>query len=343
MTNLSADIEAAIQVLADGFLNDIRSRGDIAGWGQYLRTPSRQIGLYGTCSGIICVSLAYGGDRIPDVVTEFINELWASRSTPGADGAKNHSLTARCAFLVLALRLADNKRLRMTQAEATADLLTRTNTDGLFKPWRVNSNDHSHESSEVATALALLAYTLAPATPPDLPNDLIRSATALQDRLSQRQPRNEGVKNLLLLATGMALGAARSSSLNKMINQAPIHEADEGQDTLDFWDYSWPASAGPERRRDYMHVPATAIELLLSTTSKRGEGGREKARQLTRSIVQKILAQRLFFGGREIATSKSQAWIALALHRTKVQLTSSAATPRRPGWLRRAWSMVAPL
>lgn len=338
--NLSADIEAAIQQLADVFLTDIRSHDATSGWGQYLRTPSRQIGLYGTCSGIICVSLAYGGGRIPNEVVEFINKLWTSRSAPGSDGARNHSLTARCAFLVLALRLANDKRLRTTQEEATTDLLTRSNTDGLFKPWRVNDKDQSHASSEVATALALLAYTLAPARP-DLPNDLIRSATALQDRLTKRLLRNEGVKNLLVLAAGLTLKENRSSSLAKMINQAPIHEADEGQDTLDFWDYSWPAATGPEQRRDYMHVPATAIELLLGTIAQRDERGREKASQLAQTIVGKILAQKLFYGGREIATSKSQAWIALALHRTKLQFTSNPAAPNRASWLQRLRSQLA--
>ena len=158
------DINSAIVHLADAFLGEVRTDRQTtrSGWGQYLRTSSRQIGLYGTCSGIICISLAHGGERVPDVVTQYVNETWNSRQQTGSEGAKNFSLTARCAFLALALRIANDKRLRSTQEGMTRELLTRINSDSLFKPWQIDQNETSHASSEVATSVALLVFTLAP-------------------------------------------------------------------------------------------------------------------------------------------------------------------------------------
>jgi hypothetical protein len=326
------DINAAIRHLADAFLDDIRTdklRKNRSGWGQYLRSTSRQIGLYGTCSGIICIALAHGGERVPDVVTQYVNDLWNTREQTGSEGAKNFSLTARCAFLVLALRLANDQRLRSTQEAVTQELLSRINSDGLFKPWQIGQSETSHASSEVATSIALLAFTLAPGGH-RLSDDLIGSAKALQNRLEQPRSSNEGVQQLILLAAVLALGTgAISKNLQKRLARTEIHVDGEGQDTLDFWDYSWRNFNDLEQRRDYMHVPSMAIELLLASATQLSNKRREKAMMLAKNVADKISSQCAFYDGREIATSKSQAWIALALNRSKQLI----APPPKTNWM----------
>ena len=200
---------------------------------------------------------------------------------------------------------------------------------GWPKPWQIDQSETSHASSEVATSVALLAFTLAPGGP-GLSDDLIRSATALQSRLEQPRSSNEGVQQLILLAAVLALGSeAISTNLQRRLARTEIHVDGEGQDTLDFWDYSWRNHNDLEQRRDYMHVPSTAVELLLTSATEPSNERREKAVMLAKTVVEKISSQGAFYGGREIATSKSQAWIALALSRSKQLI----APPPKTNWM----------
>ena len=78
-----------------------------------------------------------------------------------------------------------------------------------------------------------------------------------------------------------------------------------------------------------MHVPSTAVELLLASATEPSNERREKAMTLAKNVVDKINSQGAFYGGREIATSKSQAWIALALSRSKQLLVP----PPKKSWM----------
>src|ERR1043166_7504163 len=92
-------ISSILNKLADSFLREQRSMGpNLCGWGQFVgQTTSTQVGLYGTCAGVISVSAAYGHTRIRDCVVSYLAELWQQRNAAGTQGAEYFALTARCA------------------------------------------------------------------------------------------------------------------------------------------------------------------------------------------------------------------------------------------------------
>ena len=72
--------DQALERLADTFLQDVRAVSGIAssGWGQFVsQTGGTQVGLYGTCAGVIVVASAYGHTRVPQPVTAYLTQLWS--------------------------------------------------------------------------------------------------------------------------------------------------------------------------------------------------------------------------------------------------------------------------
>jgi hypothetical protein len=62
-----ARTNSALKKLADSFLNDLRPINSTAhaGWGQFVgQKAGTQVGLYGTCAGVVTVALAYGDNRV---------------------------------------------------------------------------------------------------------------------------------------------------------------------------------------------------------------------------------------------------------------------------------------
>src|SRR5262245_40561516 len=148
----SASIDTALQRLADGFLREVRSapvRGaDLLGWGQFLNTPdSDQVGLYGTCSGLIVVSLAYGRARVSDNVIAFLEGRWEARANPGTKSPRDFALTVRLAYFYLALRIADIPGLGPMLAQVETELQVRQ-IGGLWRDWRIDAEQFSATGSE---------------------------------------------------------------------------------------------------------------------------------------------------------------------------------------------------
>lgn len=322
-------INEALRAIADAFLLELRTRQGPpthSGWGQYLGSRhSNQIGLYGTCSGIICVSLAYGSSRIPDSVIRYVNWLWSDRLTAGTEGARNFSLTARQAFLTLAVRQANFSGLQLLRQELNTELVSRILSDGLFRSWQIDSVNRDHTGNQVATGLVLLAYALTSGTA-SLQPDLQRSAQTLQDRATEKRLGNAGVRKLLTTAAALALPPQGIvAGLRRQITDYKISTEIRNQDTLYFWDYTYSGPGGLQDRRDYLHIPSDAIDLLLSTVPDIKQSERHSALLLAEELVDGILASGKYFGGQDIATSKSQAWVALALHRSKRLLQSAVS------------------
>ena len=84
----SEGIDTALRSVADAFLGQLRQPSDeperslgARGWGQFLNRPGEdQVGLYGTCSGVIAIALTYGGHRVPMEALTFLCSRWRSRT-----------------------------------------------------------------------------------------------------------------------------------------------------------------------------------------------------------------------------------------------------------------------
>ena len=75
----SVQANRALERLADSFLNNTREIPGTChfGWGQFVGpTAGTQVGLYGTCAGLIVVASAYAHGRIPQSVIRYLTQLW---------------------------------------------------------------------------------------------------------------------------------------------------------------------------------------------------------------------------------------------------------------------------
>lgn len=320
----AAKISSAQIRLADYFLNDLRQiEGDNdcpnkAGWGQFVGQGNRsQVGLYGASAGIINISLAYPVDRIPDEVADYLTCLWSTRNSPGSAGARNFALTARRAFFLMALRLSGHEKLRALVSDADRELRERIQSDGLFAGWQIDKSNRGATGNETATSVAILAYALT-GRREDIPPEIERAARALQARLDGAPSTNSGLRKFSLCSISLALSdRSLSANTRSLISQSRITPDTRGQDTIDFWDYDFKAESGSLSRRDYFHVPADAVDIMLACGHSADRFQCDAAVALADEAATHIIESGLYFGGREKATSKSQAWISLALHQSR--------------------------
>jgi hypothetical protein len=313
-----ARIDSALRKLADSFLGDVRAvDSDKSGWGQFVGQPSgKQVGLYGTSAGLICVSLAYGPDHIPEACIRYLDALWQSRDLPG-EGSRNFALTARRAFFLMALRQSQHPRLLDLIPEADKELRSRLLPDGLFVSWQIDANSRAATGNETATSFAILSYALS-AADSAIPPEIERAAQSLQTRVEGALPPNLGLRKFILSSISLGVRAdGLKSAIKKQIAKSKITPESRDQDAIYFWDYSYKGAAGPLSRRDYLHAPSAAIDILLACGHGVSRNQRRLALKLAEEATDSIIDSGLYFGGREPATSKTQAWIASALQESK--------------------------
>jgi hypothetical protein len=323
-----AKIDSALKKLADVFLNELRVVGrspHLGGWGQFIGQSNRsQVGLYGTSAGLISVSLAYGPDRIPRAAADYLAWLWNERDVPGSAGARNFALTARRAFFLMALRLCKHPNLEAVASDADRELRQRILPDGLFVGWQIDASTRGATGNDTATCLGILAYALT-GSRTDIPPEIQRAATVLQARLDGAPSSNTGLRKFSLCALSLALDhTSLRPRIRQLISRSKLTPDTRGQDTLDFWDYDYKAAEGFVSRRDYFHVPADAIDILLACGLYVDKDQQHSALKLADEAANSFIESGLFFGGRDKATSLSQAWIALALKHSKLLLEAEA-------------------
>jgi len=311
----------AVERLADSFLQDIRtlSTGGHAGWGQFVSQPQGfQVGLYGTCSGIITVSAAYGHDRIPPKAVSYLSDLWQERSNTGTSGARNFALTARRAFFLLAIRYSGHPAFAQLMVDAERELKDRMLSDGLFVSWQV---DHQRPTTgdEFSTALAILAYSLTAREQRYIPQHIRYAAESLQKRMEGATPPNVGVKKLYLAAVTTTLEPKYiSRHTRRLVQLSRPDERNRDQDSSYFWDYWYPKSDRLVSRRDYFHVPSDAVDILLASGSVSRQLQKLAAIDLATEDVTTAINRGLYYYGRELAASNNQAWMVIALSRARL-------------------------
>jgi hypothetical protein len=333
-----AKIHSALKKLADSFLKEQRPvEGPLGfkGWGQFIgQTNRNQVGLYGTSAGLICVSLAYGQSRIPAPVVDYLASIWNERNVPGTRGARDFALTTRRAFFLMALRQSKHPKLQAIVSEADRELRERILADGLLVGWQVDNSTKAATGNETATCVAVLSYALT-GKKSDIPPEIQRAAAVLQERLEGAPSSNSGLRKFVLCSLCLALDQSNLRARTKQwISKSKITTDTRGQDTLDFWDYDYRVSDGLASRRDYLHVPADAVDILLASGLCGGKRQRRSALGLANEAADSFIDSGFYYGGRERATSLSQAWIALALEHSKALIAAEA--DRKP-WYRSIW------
>ncbi|AWL99261.1 hypothetical protein [Bradyrhizobium amphicarpaeae] len=333
-----AKIDSALKKLADSFLNEQRAvegGSDFKGWGQFIGQKNRnQVGLYGTCAGVICISLAYGYPRIPAPVIDYLVSLWNDRNVPGTRGGRDFALTARRAFFLMAVRQSKHPKLQAIAPEADRELRERILSDGLLVGWQIDKSTRAATGNETATCVAILAYVLT-GKKSDIPPEMLRAATALQERLEGAPSSNSGLRKFSLCALCLALDQGNlRPRIKQWIVRSKITQETRGQDTLDFWDYDYRVGEGLISRRDYLHVPADSVDILLASGLTGDKGQHLEAVKLADEAADSFIDSGVYFGGRERATSLSQAWVALALEHSKNLL---AARSDRKRWYSYFW------
>jgi len=330
-----AKIDSALKKLADSFLKEqraIEGQSDFKGWGQFIGQANRnQVGLYGTSAGSICVSLAYGHSRIPVPVVDYLTSIWNQRNVPGTKGARDFALTTRRAFFLMALRQSKHPKLQAIASEADRELRERILPDGLLVGWQIDKSTKAATGSDTATCVAILAYALT-GKKSDIPPEIQRAASVLQERLEGAPSSNSGLMKFSLCSLGLALDRTKlRPRIKQWIARSKITNDTRGQDTLDFWDYDYQVGEGLASRRDYLHVPADAVDILLASGLCSGKEQLLSALDLAEEAADSFIDSGLYYGGREKATSLSQAWIAFALERSKVLIAANAE--RKPWYL----------
>jgi hypothetical protein len=328
-----AQIDSALRKIADTFLQDVRnSNRGVAetGWGQFVgQQGATQVGLYGTCAGVIAVSSAYGYERLPGGVVQYLTRIWAERNTAGSDGARYFALTTRLAFFFMALAYARHPALAITTAEADDALRSRLLNDGLFVSWEADSAHRSLIGDEFSTAIAILAYALTPRTGTEIPLQIRNAAQELQKHIEGVSPKNVGVRKLHLTAITSALTAGQlSRAVKRMTRQERPRPQDRDQDALYFWDYRYSAEGGMVSRRDYLVVPSDVLDILLASGSGAGAFQKLAALNLAQSDLQSVIDSGSFLAGRELAASINQAWMAIALSKSKTLLAADTYSNR---------------
>jgi hypothetical protein len=325
-----AKIDSSLKKLADSFLKELRHvDGRFAGWGQFIGEANRnQVGLYGTSAGLISISLGYGAARVPTPVVDYLASVWNDRNVPGTGGARNFALTARRAFFLMALRQCDHPTLRPIASEADRELRERILPDGLLVGWQIDSSKRAATGDETATYVAILAYALT-GDKAKIPPEIQRAASVLQGRLEGAPSSNSGLRKFALCSLCLALDpASLRPKIKQWISRSKITQETRGQDTLDFWDYDFQAGDALVPRRDWLHVPADAVDILLASGLLGDKRQRLSALNLADEAASSFIGSGLYFGGREKATSLSQAWIALALKHSKRIIAAEAS--RKP-------------
>jgi hypothetical protein len=237
------------------------------GWGEFLDGTPRhnQVGLYGTCSGIITRALANrGADKLDQAVDPLLEKWWEERDERSP---KFFGHTVRLAMLHLAIRLKADNHLSGLQKSIESALLDHVRPDGMWGNFLMPDDIEDPSPRLIATSLVVLSFTLfRPATEP-CPETLPVAVEKIEDRIL-------GTENLPRLHLAIASAAITSipghppsskvrSKINRLAYATQVSLPELG---VHFYDYEFidrknkEADHEHEFKTDYLIVP---IEVIL--------------------------------------------------------------------------------
>ena len=305
-------IKGALDLLAQRFENRFVAfpgAPNCVGWGQFLDGPQdhAQLGLYGTCAGMMVRALAgRQRDALHQQATNLLRHWWGQ---PDARTASKLTQIPRLAFLHLALRVAGEAGFADEVAQRLrAELLP----GGLYADVSV-AEAPGGTPRVLPTGMTLASFALRRGREAQRNN----WCCELANRLGELLPGHERL-SLLEFALG-TLGVVSESSripqplkrrLRTIANRGPLPLEDFGVYFLEYRD----RQDGAAPRRDYFIAPTTLV-LGLSGLSKNAPGAlRVRSDEIVDAVVKNVEKNQAFVPGTgDRISSKNQAWAALLL------------------------------
>jgi hypothetical protein len=244
----STDLESYLPRLVQQFDEGIHSSPTDAstrGWGQFLSPESHQIGLYGTCSGILVTTIGSPSAPIDSGAVNYLVSSWNQR---GIQTQRYFNQTLRLAYFVLSLARVQVPALLTIRNQAVAELTERQRPDGGWGDW-ANAPPRMETTAWAVLALARL------------PDDLSAAMTAKKGAIFLQQ-RVLGFKDfvdsidpfilaVILHTSPPELSARiRSGALRQL---STVRPSDELQ--VYFVDFVVGSGDASEMHRDYICVP----------------------------------------------------------------------------------------
>ena len=336
----TADLNLLLSRLAERFENSAQLwPGDGRGWGQFLDAPRghTQIGPYGTCAGLIVLSLAGRGQSpICRSAAELLVGWWAQREQEHYP-QKRFAQTLRLAVLVLALRTSDLPELTDIREEAEAALFGRCLPSGGWGDWWLGPNNYDATPRLVTSSMAVLSILLFRPAPL---SERYSAAIAQAIEFLWNSVTSSGHFSHLeraLAVTAITLWESfRPTSARRIVPNStwrPAFEPDHGIYFF-FYEHS-PDREGKRVGRDYLLIP---LELLI------GISGLQKISTASHRIAATEVLDRVasglrsegfyLIGRRDYVSTLDQCWVAIFLAQT---IASRRTGIGPPGLLPRVW------
>jgi hypothetical protein len=322
----AAELHGMIDGLAKRFENRVhRSAAEkeldvsgVSGWGQFLDDPTEQaqVGPYGTAAGLIVRALANrGSDQLAEQVVTSVNTWWASREKD--TDRRQFSQTTRVAMTHLAIRLAAMPTAATTLQEIRALLLQTIRPDGMWGNYFSLGRVQDPSPRIFATAIAILSFTLFLSPADTVPQELIRAATGLEEKLL-------GTKELPFLhfaAVSAAILSAKRTATNKRVVHRITKIAYATQLSLPelgvyFYDYEYLNEKGESAyRRDYFIVPTEVLLGIAGFQVGAPAYLRIRAELSLKTLVRNIRGFDGFYrpDNEQRVSSMNQCWVAIYL------------------------------
>lgn len=315
------NIELLLSRQAEEFEEASQPAGEtLRGWGQFLDAPrsDTQVGPYGTCAGLIVLSLA-GRGKSPTSkgAAALLNSWWAQRDQ-GEYQRQRFAQNLRLALLALALRLSPLSETADTYTEVETSILERRLPSGGWGDWWLGLDRYDPTPSTVVTGVVMLALLL------------LRSGSLPESYLNNLNEDGEFLRRALL-------GSSHLSPLERAIAVAATTAWESSRGTMDrrrvvpnaiwrpvleqthgsyFFFYEYPSSRqGQSFGRDYLLAP---LNLLIgiagfhaATTSNLRLAAVEILEHVAADLEQNEGVYRV--ERREHVSTLDQAWAALLL------------------------------
>jgi hypothetical protein len=226
-------------------------------WGQFLSAEQQQVGLYGTCSGILVKAIASPPSPVDPGTVMYLAQLWKARK---GSAERYFNQTVRLAFLVLALARVQLPELVLLRGEAVRELVARQRSDGAWGDWGAGDAPPRVETTAWAVlALARLGETITK-------SNAHRGAAYLQGQILAVKYIAQTFDPFIL---GVVLHVLPAAELNRRIPSAGLQvlSTTRPADDLQIYFFDFPVQQGAVQafRRDFLCVPRFFGYCLLAS------------------------------------------------------------------------------
>lgn len=338
------DLAGRVRVISTEVQNNIRAslhRAGLAGWGQFIDAAAHahQIGPYGTCAGLLAISIGQPGAATDPRAVAQISDFWSS----GA-GSKLYEQNVRLAFLVLCLARIQEPTLAAVRDAVSQELRARQLQDGSWGDWR-DSNGIPPSGRPDTTAWVVLG--LSRLNPADA------AAMSGAEYLARHAAGNGQLRTLSPIAIAAALSVLprdkQPSELKRRARKLVDSMRVDEEEHISFFDYLRPIPGSIRMDRDYLCFPAFyPLSLIIS-----GLLSHSHILEMPRLAVSRIytiegltdmIGTSRFYRlpGARFAATVDQAMVALTYEQLEANPTSidSTVVLLRPIWLRISNSII---